>query len=370
MSRVGLLAADRHCHPTTRDLPVAEQNISLGENIMDDKSRRKLRRTAKWFHWIVQIIIGVLLILRIFLPELMVDYGDAVLDSMTKRSLMTPAHALSNTIVRSAWARTHDLTRFLPPSDDKNLEAWAQDIETYFDQPLAIFYYDSKTVRWPRLAEQFAEIQDRIDALLKSGITCTPAAPNVRKMGTMFVQRASFDTLETGQGEAGTDRFSATIVGTAESSVRWGIIYDYKEEIYPFVRRLEKLKKDGSIFNDLSVIDGMFFMRRHPNDADKDSVNTNLYGLRIYQAVTDSILFATPDLDTTNYKYHYKMRSSFPWWIEIYDSDRGEMRRENILDLVGEPTKLLWIGFAAVNLFTMFVLALLYRSVLKATKPE
>lgn len=339
---------------------------------MDDLQRRRMRLTAKWLHKIAQLIIGILLILRIFWPELMAKWGDVVVNDITERSLRTAAHALSNTILTGSWERSHDIADFLPPSDPARLDEWAKAVDNYFDQEIAIFHYDGKTVRWQRLPDHYAGIKDRIETLLKSGITCTPAAPSVLRKGTFFVQPASFDTLEAGKGEAGTDQFSAMIAGTEESPVRWGIMYEFKDSIYPFVRRMEKLKIDGSVLSEMSVIDGMFHMRRPPNNIDKDSVETLLYGLRIYQTNTDSLLFTTPDLDTTNFKYTYKLgRSSFPWWLEVYDSDIGEQRRQDILEMIGKPSgKLPWMLYAAYSLFLMFVLAMLYRYVLKATKPE
>ncbi|MBU1636817.1 hypothetical protein KKC97_04045 [bacterium] len=328
-----------------------------------------MRRTAKWLHWIAQILIALLLALRIAFPEFLTQFGDYMLKAVIESKLRNAGFTLSTEQILSAQQRTDDLTSFLPPANGKDLESWAQAVNKHMDQPAGVFYFNHNKVDWPILPEQFTEVKGRIDTLLLTGITCTSAAPSVRKIGTMLVQRASFDTLEAGAGDMGSNGFSVTIIGLPDSPIRWGVVYNYKEAVYPFLRRVEKLKIERPYYDDLMSLDHLFYMRRLPKDADRDSVTTHALGLRVFKTETDSLLFATPDLDTTNFKYVDKMNGSFPYWFEVYDSDLGEKWHKELLDLVGKPSTVPWVG-CLIDLFTMFVLAMLYRFVLKATKPE
>ncbi|MBU1636818.1 hypothetical protein KKC97_04050, partial [bacterium] len=159
------------------------------------------------------------------------------------------------------------------------------------------------------------------------------------------------------------------IFALPESEIRWGILWDIADFIYPFVSELEKAKQGVEYDRELLPIVHQFHIRRNEKQQAKEEIMTGAYGLRIYHTDTDTILFSTPDLNTENQKFAQIKLPDLPFYYEVYNDDHDEFYRKTMIELLTEPGNRLGYG-SLVIAFAMFVLAMLYRYVLRATKPE
>jgi hypothetical protein len=339
--------------------------------MMDDSQKRKLRRTAKWLHWSAQIIIVVVAIFRFAVPQVLEEAADAMVTGDAMIKLVEPESVFSHLLVRSGISKTEQLTNYPPPLDKNNLIAWGQSVADHMDQSCAVFYFDGdKTVQWPVADKRFTESMKLVDEHLLSTATCVPDSPLVFQFGSFYLERGNFDSTQVDMSDFKSGHISIAYIGRADSPERWGVIYNMFEAFKTFVDKLKSA--DDKAFNydhDLGLLINLYHLGKTKAREYAAKYGTVQYGLRVYDGETDSLVYSTPALDTTNQKIDMKI-ATFPYWWQVYNSDQAEERGRNFEEIASHRVPP-WPWYSGIgNLFLMFVLAMLYRTVLKTTKPE
>jgi hypothetical protein len=272
--------------------------------MMDDRSKLKLRRTARIMHWValglLVIVLGAGIASKLLEPWFVRVYFD--------RPLMQASGAVVDALSDFYFARRNDLPEYLPPSNPDAMLFWAKKIQEHLGQPAAVFVREGTAMTWLDVPDKLQAAVDQMPRLFR---------PNVSKD-----DRGVVDTLgafERRRVNLSVDsvNFMVWIVGPLNDSLRWGAILIFDDTWPPFFAELKRGERAPLLSSTAQRVNALVQVENNLKD------HTTRTGLRALR--NDSLLYATPSVDTTNHSYTVKLSDGVRLIYYLSDEDQGAM---------------------------------------------
>jgi hypothetical protein len=330
--------------------------------MMDDSQKRRLRRTAKWLHWIAQLIFVFVLFFILFassyIPLKVAEYS-------ALNGLLQADEVFTSVFFTGMVKRLNEVATYVPPDDPAEFPEWASGIQEHLQIPCAVFYDDGSRIDWIAVDRIYENKLAAADSILTA--QSQAADSNRIRLGSIS---KSYYRL----GESSLRRYRRD-----NSNISWGCLSQTGDEYPAFIERLQAAKDNAAMDPDLRLLNAFFRINVSPVELDDDRRSieagglplTRRYGLRIYSTENDSLLYSTVGVNPENEKYEYRPaegRDLPPYRWEIYNHEYDQGFRHLIKQaMVGEKPP--WATIVILGI-SMLVLALFYRWILKLTKPE
>ncbi len=251
---------------------------------MDDIEKRKLRKTARIVHWVAQgtLVLVLIQVVAAALSHQIVGHWRAM------RPLTDAAHELIMVNARLIGEKTDRLMAFAPPTDSLQWYAWSRAVREHMEQPAAVFVKEDSTIHWYSIPEQY--------------LSLIPQVPPLFDMSRPPKERAKADTignLVRWKSDVGAEDSEGFIVAYAPvaGGVGWGVLYAYRDGFPLIFESLRRCSLAAHMERPADLLSETFQLER--ND------RTFNPGLCVWRH--DSLLYATPSVDTTHTRYDFSL---------------------------------------------------------------
>jgi hypothetical protein len=306
---------------------------------MDEPTKAKIRKRARFLYWVAELILILLVVAAVLIDRVWrtLEACEIFLDRQLRLVSTQVSGEFSR--FRSGWAE--ELIAYPPPENAQDREAWAQEIIADFGQPAAVFVRDCCGLSWIARPPEMTPGIERLERVLARGVE-KPDVVTCHTVGRMVTLRIGTLTDTTGT--------PVIMVGPENDSLRWGVVTHYKDALRAFFKRL----------NDPPTVVGM----RHPAFTLQRVIllpaNPLEDGPRLRASLNGEVLFESPRLDTTSHRYVFEYKGLRE---EFYATRQAETQAL----LIARPF-LSWKFFAAVALI-MLVIHVCWRWIKKLTAP-
>lgn len=326
---------------------------------MDERYKRRVRTTAKWLHWLVQIALVLYIIFGLSIP--IADYpGDKEM-AASAFPLLQAEGVFYSAMNNHAFRTIDEVVAFVPPEQEAQLELWAQRIRDHVAVPAAVFLQEGSTVRWPDLQKEFENAAPAVERKLLT-VLSVDSGRTPERVGD-FEKYRSAVTVKPSPMPEDSAVYTFWVFGKPEGSKRWGVVFNGLDYLSIFVDKLrfgtEGFKQDY----DYRLLSFLFQL----DPEERITVfGTEKYGLLI-RSPEDSVLYQTTGLDTSNTKFTQNCWQSFLFSWEVYLPDVEQRYRNQLTKFYTLPP-VPWVGIL-IFLFVIIVTAFFYRWILRLTAP-
>ncbi len=273
---------------------------TLAVSGIDEALKARIRRDARIIHWGVQSFLILLIALGVY-SRIGFRF---VADSFSNMQLTRPGSVGMSEFGRFFFGRGRELIPYLPPDKAEDRLAWAQQIEVRLGQPVAVFIKEGPSLTWVTRKESLAEGVAQVPRLFESDLSKDERG-TIDTIGSYEVRRIS-------NLEPRSESFKVWIVGPLDRDLRWGVVLDF-QDLWPafFASLKEAEHRSPPMDSPAWTIKDVVFLGG-VDDGYKPSMRV---------LMNDSVLYASPKLDTTRHVYKY---GSPPMRWEYYESKMNE----------------------------------------------
>ena len=323
---------------------------------MDSDSKRRIRRISIPLFWISEIVLLISLVLGLFAMYYEEELPEAMIGADATQQLVMADEVLMQTAIRLSMQKEENLSRFLPPRDLTDLSEWAAQIKEHMDVECAVFLFDGKVMRWPLLPAQFESRALVVDSVARLPFD-EDSTTQTRRLGSFLMR-----TIPTANGE----HARGVLIRPDDSDLCWGVVFRLLDEIwFPFARKLSSSLTYTQDWN-IGEFNAVFDMKKRADRPDTVA-NKSRFGLQLFSQ-SDSLLFATPGIDTSFHKFQQR-HDIMPTYTIVYLPIWKEEFLQMVKTRFQDHLKTSWrtIVFPVI---LMFVIALFYHWIDKLTRPE
>jgi hypothetical protein len=248
--------------------------------VMNDEEKLQIRKRAT--RRFIRTVIGMTLLGALFLWA---GYGIRALHRNEQKVVLIQRSRLFFDESMRFWAeRGEQLVAYPPPENSAQRPAWAALVDADYGHPVDVFVKSGTQITWVT-RPSVAGVADSVEDF--AGSRFSPAQHPFRILGMKQIWHRSI--------HVNAGRQDMWLVNDAVSENGWGVVYDSREDWYGFIKSLNIPYGTAPEFG------GPAWMLHGTFDLPPSGSRKYLIGVRAW--MNDSLLFESPDLDTTTISY-------------------------------------------------------------------
>jgi len=307
---------------------------------VEDAKKARLRNTARIVHWVMQLLLIAAFILTAVIRWSWHEFRDVMARSFQDEPLLTANGLVVKEFSRYFFLRGQRLLPYAPPKQEGEREAWAAAIAEDFDQPVAVFVRDDRGLIWVTCPPDLEPGKILAERLFASGTNGEERVTS-KVYGAMETRRVASDE--------DTLKLRAVAVGPTADSLRWGIVFGYRDTWRAFFRSLNKQRMNLRYDDPSEILEEIIQL---PCTYSHDDLP------RLRAFIVGEEVFASPGLDTTRHRYVFE---SGDLRAEFYGTQRTALQAK----IISRPF-ISWQGLL-ITLILMLVVHLNWRWIKRLT---